>query len=100
MPHVRGESLEDQLRREAQVPLLDGLRIGREIAEGLAAIHARGLVHGKLTAGKIWLEPAGPGAPSPNPPHLSPPEPPPPPSENPPPQPPPPLKPPSPLSLS
>src|ERR1700730_17500948 len=33
MPHLHGESLEDQLRRETQAPLLKALRIGREIAE-------------------------------------------------------------------
>lgn len=61
MPHLRGESMEDRLRRKVPVPLLDALRMGREIAEGLAAIHARGLVHGKLTAGKVWLESAARG---------------------------------------
>ncbi len=56
MPLLSGESLEDRLRREKALPLVEGLRIGREVAEGLAAAHARGLIHRDVKPANIWLE--------------------------------------------
>ena len=38
------------------------LRIGREMAEGLAAAHAHGLIHRDIKPANVWLEgPSGPG---------------------------------------
>jgi WD40 repeat protein/serine/threonine protein kinase len=67
MELLDGETLEDRLRREGRLPLSEVLRIGREAAEGLAAAHARGLVHRDIKPGNLWLEetPAAPGSPSP-----------------------------------
>ena len=51
MPFLEGETLESRLRRigpvpgRAALPMAEVLRIGREIAEGLHAAHARGLIH-------------------------------------------------------
>lgn len=56
MEFLEGESLEDRLRRERVMPLTEVLRIGREIAEGLAAAHSRGLVHRDIKPANIWLE--------------------------------------------
>jgi WD40 repeat protein len=56
MPLLKGESLEDRLRREKRLPPADVLRVGREVARGLAAAHERGLVHRDIKPGNIWLE--------------------------------------------
>jgi WD40 repeat protein len=60
MPLLQGESLDDRLRRESLLSLLEVLRIGRETALGLAAAHAKGLIHRDVKPGNLWLEaPAG-----------------------------------------
>jgi serine/threonine protein kinase len=56
MPFLRGETLESSLRRDPQPPIGDVLRIGREVAEGLAAAHAQGLIHRDIKPANIWLE--------------------------------------------
>ncbi|MBY0230091.1 MAG: serine/threonine protein kinase [Gemmataceae bacterium] len=59
MPFLRGQSLEDRLK-DGPLPLEEVRRVGAEIAEGLAAIHERGLVHRDIKPGNVWLE--GPAA--------------------------------------
>ncbi len=61
MQLLEGESLEDRLRREPRLSINDGVRIGRETAEGLAAAHQRGLIHRDIKPANLWLE-AGPDA--------------------------------------
>jgi WD40 repeat protein len=56
MPLLRGESLNDRLAAGGGLSLADVLRIGREIAEGLAAAHERGLVHRDIKPANVWLE--------------------------------------------
>src|SRR5713226_6416073 len=56
MPLLRGETLEDRLRRCGKLTLAEGLRIGRETAEGLAAAHERGLIHRDIKPANLWLE--------------------------------------------
>jgi formylglycine-generating enzyme required for sulfatase activity/serine/threonine protein kinase len=56
MPLLHGESLETRLRREGKLPVSEVLRIGREAAEGLAAAHAKGLIHRDVKPANIWLE--------------------------------------------
>ena len=60
MELLEGESLESRLNREGKLPLAEVLRIGCEIAEGLAAAHVRGLIHRDIKPANIWLE-SGPG---------------------------------------
>jgi serine/threonine protein kinase len=64
MEFLEGESLEERLKHAGKLPLGEVLRIGREVAEGLAAAHARGLIHRHVQPGNIWLEarPGEPGA--------------------------------------
>jgi serine/threonine protein kinase len=57
MPFLRGESLETRLTEAGgPLPTDELLRIGHEIAEGLAAIHELGLIHRDIKPGNIWLE--------------------------------------------
>jgi serine/threonine protein kinase/formylglycine-generating enzyme required for sulfatase activity len=62
MEFLEGESLEERLKREpggatpGALPLPDVIRIGREIAEGLTAAHAKGLIHRDIKPANIWLE--------------------------------------------
>jgi serine/threonine protein kinase len=51
-----GESLDQCLKRLGTLPVDEILRIGREMAEGLAAAHARGLVHRDIKPANVWLE--------------------------------------------
>lgn len=56
MKLLHGEALEARLNRNGRLPAAEVLRIGREIAEGLAAAHAKGLVHRDIKPANIWLE--------------------------------------------
>jgi formylglycine-generating enzyme required for sulfatase activity len=56
MPFLRGQSLDERLRRVGRLPMAEVARIGREIAEGLAAAHEHGLVHRDIKPGNLWLE--------------------------------------------
>jgi serine/threonine protein kinase len=51
-----GESLENRLQRVKRLPMDSVLPIGREIADGLDAAHARQLVHRDIKPSNIWLE--------------------------------------------
>src|SRR5262249_53851526 len=54
---LQGESLEDRLNRSGgRLPLAEVLRIGREMARGLAAAHAQGLIHRDIKPANVWLE--------------------------------------------
>jgi serine/threonine protein kinase len=56
MPLLHGETLEDRLHHAGALPLPELLRIGAEIAEGLAAAHAHGLIHRDVKPANVWLE--------------------------------------------
>ncbi len=56
MKLLQGETLDDRLARERDLPLTEVLRIGREIAEGLAGVHEQGIIHRDLKPSNIWLE--------------------------------------------
>lgn len=56
MPFVPGESLQQRLNREGHCDVIDVLRISQQVAEGLAAAHAQGLVHRDIKPGNILLE--------------------------------------------
>jgi tRNA A-37 threonylcarbamoyl transferase component Bud32 len=56
MQCLHGETLGTYRTKVGRVPLPEALRIGREIAEGLAAAHGRGLVHRDIKPENIILE--------------------------------------------
>ena len=65
LPLLRGETLEDRLNREPVAPLDVLLQVAHDVAEGLAAAHAKGIVHRDIKPSNVWLEAepaADPGA--------------------------------------
>ena len=56
MTYVRGESLQTRLATRGQLSLREVLRIGMQIASGLAAAHAQGLIHRDIKPANILLE--------------------------------------------
>jgi serine/threonine protein kinase len=60
MPFLKGQSLNDLLK-PGHLPLAQTARIGRQIAQGLAAAHERGLIHRDIKPSNIWLETVGQG---------------------------------------
>jgi len=57
MPLLKGETLEQRLK-DATGPRSteEVLRIGKQVASGLAAAHGRGLVHRDIKPGNLWIE--------------------------------------------
>ena len=56
MEYISGPSLEDRIKSEGPLELAEILRIGMQIASGLSAAHAQGLVHRDIKPGNILLE--------------------------------------------
>jgi hypothetical protein len=56
MEFLEGETLDFLQRRVGRLPLAQVMRIGREVARGLAAAHARGLVHRDSKPSNLWVE--------------------------------------------
>src|SRR5207237_2211183 len=56
MEYIVGRSLAQRLEAEGPLPVPDILRIGAQIARGLAAAHAQGLVHRDIKPANILLE--------------------------------------------
>ncbi len=56
MRYLRGESLQTRLDREQRLDQRDVVRLGRQIALGLAAAHERGLIHRDIKPDNIWLD--------------------------------------------
>src|SRR4051812_11356091 len=55
MEFLEGESLSSRLDRLGKLPLVDALRITRQIAGSLAAAHARSIVHRDLKPGNVFM---------------------------------------------
>jgi eukaryotic-like serine/threonine-protein kinase len=56
MEYIPGRTLEQRLNEHGPLELLDVLRLGKQIADGLAAAHTQGLIHRDVKPGNILLE--------------------------------------------
>lgn len=56
MPLLKGEPLDQRLKREKRLSLAEVLRIGRETAAGLEAARQRGMIHRDIKPANLWLE--------------------------------------------
>lgn len=56
MEFIPGETLQQRLDRIGPLDVSETLRIGRQIAEGLAAAHASDLIHRDIKPGNVLLE--------------------------------------------
>jgi len=54
---VPGRTLEERLRGEGPLPLTDLLRVGAQVASGLDALHAAGLIHRDIKSSNVMLDP-------------------------------------------
>jgi serine/threonine-protein kinase len=55
MEWIEGESLHGAIRRKSKISHVRTLEIGTQIARGLAAVHAAGVIHRDLKPGNIML---------------------------------------------
>src|SRR4029077_6156054 len=61
MPFLKGESLDALLKRVEVLKPAEAARLGAQVARGLSAAHAAGLIHRDVKPANIWVEPAGGG---------------------------------------
>ncbi|KRD30422.1 serine/threonine protein kinase [Lysobacter sp. Root916] len=59
MDYIDGEALDRKLDREGPLPIEDAIRIARQVAEGLSAAHARGVIHRDLKPANVLVDRAG-----------------------------------------
>ncbi len=56
MEYIAGITLQDRIRQGGPLDLREVLRIGMQVAKGIAAAHAQGLIHRDIKPGNILLE--------------------------------------------
>jgi serine/threonine protein kinase len=56
MEFIPGESLQQRIDRTGPLETSEVVRLGRQIAEGLAAAHATGLIHRDIKPGNVLIE--------------------------------------------
>jgi Leucine-rich repeat (LRR) protein len=56
MQCLKGHSLDDYLKRPGPMKPAQAVRVGRQVALGLAAAHEHGLIHRDIKPANIWIE--------------------------------------------
>ena len=56
MEYVPGQTLQQRLDEHGPLDLIEVLRLGKQIADGLAAAHAQGLIHRDVKPGNILID--------------------------------------------
>ena len=56
MPYIEGESLRQRLDRETMLPLAQAVEWAAEIADGLAAAHAHGIIHRDIKPENLLIQ--------------------------------------------
>jgi serine/threonine protein kinase len=57
MPFLQGCTLDARLRQGEPLSIVEIVRLGIQVARGLAAAHERGLIHRDIKPTNLWLEP-------------------------------------------
>jgi eukaryotic-like serine/threonine-protein kinase len=56
MPFLKGESLKTRLERKGRLPQVEVVKIGIQVASGLAAAHAHNLIHRDIKPDNLWVD--------------------------------------------
>ncbi len=59
MEYIHGKTLQEKIDQQGPLPLAEILRIGTQIARGLAAAHSQGIVHRDMKPSNVLLENRG-----------------------------------------
>lgn len=59
MPRVRGKTLKEVLRKQGRLPIVDAVRLLRDLASALAHAHEREVAHRDIKPSNIMLDAAG-----------------------------------------
>jgi serine/threonine protein kinase len=59
MPFLKGQSLEEVLKARKTLANEQVIRLGIQVARGLAAAHERGLIHRDIKPANLWVDPKG-----------------------------------------